>query len=461
MIPILYDAAETSFASNGICRLYEITKCQVIEERNGIYECDFEYPVNGANFDKIQCGRIIYCWHDDTKTAQPFDIVSYSKPIDGVVTFHAVHISYRQSGMVAHGTNINSLADALTMLKTAEPENPFIYETNITSSAYMASADGTPRTVRQLLGGVDGSILDTYGGEYEFDKFRVILHQQRGKKRDFTIRYGVNMLDYKDDTDFLGSYSSCIPFWKGNENGADVVVIGDRVDTGAVTYNQRNDCAPLDLSDKFETKPTKVAVEAMATQVMTAKRPYNPSQSINVDFVRLQDLGYDVMDGLLQCNLCDTINVVFPQYGMAGSLKIVKTVYDALEERYVGMELGTLAVTLSEALGITNGLDTTSGGGSADVNFDIPGSASWTTLNNTWAPSKAGVATVRINPSNTSACYVQLTDTNNNNVIVCQVFTTAGAAMSGCFPVIAGHTYKVNAKSSNISTFEVYHYQFS
>lgn len=359
MIPILYEASETSFTSNGLGRLRDCIECNVTEERNGIYECDFSYPVDGANCDLIQCGRIIGVTHDDTGTIQPFDIVSYSKPIDGIVEFHAVHISYRQSGIVANGTNISSITAAFAMLtNSAEPENPFTYETDIESTAYMASADGVPRSVRQFLGGIEGSILDAYGGEYEFDRFRVILHENRGVDRDFAIRYGVNLLDYKDDTDYSETYTSCIPYWKGNDNGAEVLVIGDRVDMAGASYNGRNVCASLDLSDKFEDKPTKAQLQTLASTLMQTRQTNLPKTNISVDFVRLQDMGYEGLDSLLQCNLCDSVNVSFPKYGMAGTYKIVKTTWDVLEERYTEMELGHLSTTLAEALGISSAAET-------------------------------------------------------------------------------------------------------
>lgn len=367
MIPILYESTETVFDRNGLGRLRDCLSCTVTEERNGVFECDFEYPVDGANFDLIQCGRIIGVTHDDSGVLEPFDIVSYSKPISGVVSFHAVHISYRQSWMVATGTNINSLADALTMLEDAEPENPFTYEADFTSTAYMASADGVPRSVRQYLGGIEGSILDAYGGEYEFDKFNVILHQHRGQMRDFAIRYGVNMLDFKDDTDFSETYTSAIPYWKGNDNGTDAIVIGDRVNMVGTSYNGRTICAALDLSDKFEGKPTKVQLQTMAQSLMNSRQTNLPQTTINVDFVRLQDLGYEGLDNLLQCNLCDTINVVFPRYNMSGNFKIVKVVWDALSDKFESMELGALSTSLADALGISNSLGGSSAGGQTDI----------------------------------------------------------------------------------------------
>lgn len=372
MIPILYEKNETAFVSNGLGRLNDCKSFDVTAERNGLFEVDFEMPVDGAHFDDIICGRIVYGTHDDTGIPQPFDIVSYEKPINGIVKFHAVHISYRTRSIVARAQNINSLDDALrAMTETALPSSDMVFNlsADFTSTGYMAAFDNIPRSVRQLMGGIDGSVLDTYGGEYEFDRFNIILHKRRGVDRDFSIRYGVNMLDYQDDTDYSGTYTSCVPFWKGSDGtGAETVIIGGVVASGGTSYTGRNECAALDLSDKFEDAPTVAELETMAQTYMNSHQTYLPHQSIKVDFVRLQDMGFDDFDSLLQCNLCDTVGVVFPDYGTQGRFKIVKTVYDTLEERYKSMELGTLSVSLSDALGISNSLDGSVGASGDDLN---------------------------------------------------------------------------------------------
>lgn len=354
MIPILYETDEISFSNNGLGRLRECISCVVTEERNGIYECDFELPVSSSDYKDVQIGRIIGVTHDDTGDIQPFDIVSYSKPIDGIVTFHAVHISYRQSFLTVTGSNINSLSDAFDLLTTAEPSNPFSYNTDKTGSGFLAAADGTPRTVRQLLGGIEGSILDTYGGEYEWDKWSVNLYSSRGMLRDFSIRYGVNMTEYNDEVDNLGPYSSCIPYW---QNG-DIKVVGNKVDLAEQTITGRGECVPLDLTDKFEDQPTTAELETAAASYMSSNQTYLPAQTINVSFARLQDMGeYTELENLYKCGLCDTINVIFPDYDTNGSFKIVKTEWNVLTDRYESMELGSLSVTLSEALGLSNSPD--------------------------------------------------------------------------------------------------------
>ena len=366
MIPILYENTETAFATNGLGRLRDVISCIVTEERNGVYECDFEYPVTGQHYESIKVGRIIGVTHDDRDDIQPFDIVSFTKPINGIVSFHCTHISYRQSFMTVTGTNINSLSDAFTLFGNATPTNPFTYTSDMTKSGYLACADGIPRSVRQMLGGIEGSVLDTYGGEYEWNKWKVILHSNRGVQRSFAIRYGVNMISYDDELDASGSFTSCIPFWTDGEQ----IVVATKVDSGSTTPANHGETVPLDLSEKFETKPTTTALRNEAASYMNSSRPYLPTQTINVSFARLQDMtGYEDFINLERCELCDTIKVIFPDYGTNGYFKIVKTVWNALEDKYDEMELGSLSTTLSEALGISVSPEKGSGGG-AEPTFD-------------------------------------------------------------------------------------------
>lgn len=355
MIPILYESTEVSFISNGIGRLHDCISCVVTEERNGIYECDFEYPVDGARFGDIQIGRIICVEHDDTTDVQPFDIVSYSKPLNGVVTFHCQHISYRLGKTVVSGTNINSLSAAMTLLGQGQPTSQFRFEADFTSSAYMAAADGVPRSVRSMLGGVEGSILDTYGGEFEFDKFRVKLYKSLGEDRNLTIRYGVNLTDYNEEMDCSETYNAAIPYWVSSDGQ---VVKGSLVQSGQTTATGRVEAVPLDLSDKFQNKPTASQLNTLAKSMMTSGKTAFPVQTVSVSFIQNDD---PQIAKLQVCRICDKVRLEFPRYNMSGKFKVVKTVYDVLAERYEEMELGTLSTTLSEALGITNGLGESGG----------------------------------------------------------------------------------------------------
>ena len=366
MIPILFEKTETAFTSSGIGRLVDCIECKVTEELNtGVYECDFHYPVTGEMYSEITLGRIVGVTHDDTGDLQPFDIVSCSKPIDGVVSFHAVHISYRLARYIAKvpQQTVSDNLKASNMFDNAYPQlnvGRFTYHIGSIISGYMAAtADGLPRSVREWIGGVAGGYLDTYGGEVVWDKFEVQFVAQRGTLRDFTIRYGVNMMDYQEEQDGQETYTLAIPFWKGQGN----LVVGGLVDSGLTPYD-RPLCVALDLTDKFETEPTTAQLEAEALSIMTSGQPNLPRRSIEVDFVRLQDLeDYGDYSDLATCELGDSLSVVFPMYNITGTFRIVKVIWDVFRDRFDTMTLGSLQTTLAEALGVGGGGMTNVGGG--------------------------------------------------------------------------------------------------
>lgn len=353
MIPILYDKNETAFDSNGLGRLRDCISCVVSEGRNDIYECDFIYPVTGAHYDEIDCGQIIGVTHDDTGDIQPFDIVSRSNAIDGQVEFHAVHISYRLSKMTAYPNNIYTITGIMNSLNTHTwPSSNFVFYSDVPNPSYMSTipiVNGLPHTVREILGNGEGTVLGVFGGEFLWDKWNVNLLASRGTDRNYTIRYGVNLTDYTEDIDYSESYSQVMPYWTDNSE----TVIGNVVSYSGINYSGRDECVPLDLSDRFDSKPTSADVESLAQSIINENQPTLPVQNITVSFVKLADSPeYEYLSNLQQFGLCDTVNVVFPTYNLSGKFKVVKTVYNVLHDRYDEMELGALSETLAGALGI-------------------------------------------------------------------------------------------------------------
>ena len=180
MIPIIYEENETKFNHNGIGRLAEAVSFLVTEERNGIYEAEFKYPVTGVHYDDLIEGRIIYAIHDDTKTPQPFRLYAKTAPISGICTFYCHHISYDLGNILLKQFSATSCSQALSLMKTQTVTyNPFTFWTNKSMNATFTNR--TPLSVKAMLGGTQGSILDVYGpGEYEWDKWAVKFYSSRG-----------------------------------------------------------------------------------------------------------------------------------------------------------------------------------------------------------------------------------------------------------------------------------------
>lgn len=374
MIPILYDNNERTFASNGLGRLTDCLECTVTEERNGIYEAEFVYPITGVHYNDIVEGRIISVTHDEKGDRQPFVIYRRSAVIDGRVTFCAHHVSYELSNVIVSPFSATSAAAALTYIKdNSITDNPFTFWTDKATSGSMEVDVPTP--AKTLLGGKDGSVLDVFGGgEYEFDGFTVKLYQSRGTDSDVTIRYGKNLTNLRQERETLDLYNSVVPYWRDNQNGAliygDVVTGNGGVEETAL-WTDHNDIyitdengnefefkyvksvtTTMDLSQEFEEMPTKSELEERAFQILNSNQPWIPSESIDVDFVALwQTEEYKSVAPLQRVSLCDTVSVYYPELGVdAVEVKVVKTVYNVLLDRFDSLELGQPKASFAEVI---------------------------------------------------------------------------------------------------------------
>lgn len=354
MIPILYDKTETTFTSNGLARLTECTRCIVTEERNGVYEAEFDFPITSPKYELIQEGRIIAATHDDNGDIQAFDIYHRTAPLNGIVTFYAKHISYRQIGIVVEPFTASGVANAIAGIKTnSYGVNPFTYSTDKTTAGeYKVQR---PSSAKALLCGEEGSLLDTFGaGEYEYDMFNVKLWTRRGADTDVEIRYGKNLAEIENDVNYSEAYNGVAPYWLGNvttpesesgdEDPEPVLVMLPEVAVMAsgATYDGRDTILPLDLSGEFQDPPTENELRTLATQKLNQADTLTPIENITVSFVQLwQTEEYANIAPLQKVGLCDTVHVIFTELGVdKAAVKVIKTVYNTLLDRYDEMELG-------------------------------------------------------------------------------------------------------------------------
>ena len=378
MIPILYGQNETAFTSNGIGRLVDIISCKATEERNGIYECEFEYPVTGSRFSEITEGRIIYTTHDESQTPEPFDIYSHTAPIDGVVTFRARHISYRLAGCIAKTRSYSSLANLFAGVPARCVEDcPFDFSTDKPNRSSGPRYDITaPISLRSMLGGTEGSVLDVYGtGEYEFTKFHVDLWAHRGQTLDTVIRYGKNLTELEYERDDSGAYNACVPFWK-SADGSTVVTLPEwSVSSGhGVAYIEqwtdhngnimtdhddhdfdfkyfREKAVTLDLSGDFTDAPTVEQLRTAALAKMTNNETWLPTENLKIDFVALwQTAEYANYAPLERVKLCDTVTIQYDALGINVQKKVIRVVYNSLLERYDEIELGDSLETFADVI---------------------------------------------------------------------------------------------------------------
>lgn len=351
MIPILYEATETAFVSNGLGRLPDAISCNVVEERNSIFELNMTYPVNGAHFADIQENRIILAKAFEGGQTQPFIIYRIEKPINGICTIKAEHISYRLANTVVMPFTAGTLTAALAGLtNNSATTNPFNITADFTSDVSYTLKE--PRSVRGALGGESGSILDVYGrGDYEFNRFDVILHEARGRDTGVTLRYGKNLTDLKNVVDMTGVYTGIVPFWT---DGEDVTVtLPEKVimSSHASEY-PFNIIKTVDFSGDYEEAPTVAQLRAKATSYVNNNDGWKAKHNITVSFVDLWNTEeYKGIAALERVQMCDVVRVIYTALGVNFTTRVIKTDYNVLEERYNSITLGDTNYTLSSVIG--------------------------------------------------------------------------------------------------------------
>lgn len=348
MIPILYKPD----AKTKIGWLAEASDCQCTEERNGVFELEFQYPMLGRYAADLVIDRYVKAKPNASAANQFFHIRKVSKPINGMFTVSCEHISYALSGypvptVSASGNAQVAINAILTAAKNQLGKDTgfSVATTDITLSSSIAL---TNVSARAALGGVSGSVLDVYGGEYEFDNHTIKLHKARGKDRGVRIAYGRNMTELKCDIDMDSAYTGIYGYVK-NDNV-------DLHSYKAVTNSSGINAKTLirDFSSDFsggDSKITQSGLDSAVAAYAAANDINSPTVSMTVSFVDLsQSPEYASFSALESVSLCDTVQIYHKDLNINIKAKVIKTVYDVLRERYTSIDLGSPRANFADVI---------------------------------------------------------------------------------------------------------------
>lgn len=283
---------------------------------------------------------------------QFFHIRKVSKPINGMFTVSCEHISYALSGypvptVSASGNAQVAINAILTAAKNQLGKDTgfSVATTDITLSSSIAL---TNVSARAALGGVSGSVLDVYGGEYEFDNHTIKLHKARGKDRGVRIAYGRNMTELKCDIDMDSAYTGIYGYVK-NDNV-------DLHSYKAVTNSSGINAKTLirDFSSDFsggDSEITQSGLDSAVSAYAAANDINSPTVSMTVSFVDLsQSPEYASFSALESVSLCDTVQIYHKDLNINIKAKVIKTVYDVLRERYTSIDLGSPRANFADVI---------------------------------------------------------------------------------------------------------------
>ena len=368
MRPILFNKNETAFDTYGLGEL-NVTKGTVTRERNGNYTLYAEIPVNDPAVATIEKEMKLKADAGLRTKNQTFEISRIVKDSSNIVKIYGQHISHKLEYMVLRNATAfsGSAFSALSIWRGALiGDLTFDVWSDIQTTAKGVFDISKMENARQALGGVEGSILDIYGGEYEFDNMTVRLHKQLGRTAPTVLEYGRNILSAESDETIESSYTSVLPFAtytperpEGSTDDSQpdpvtVTIPENYIDSKYKSLYAHRRIKVVDFSSEFSTDskkkniPTADKLRKLATDYMNKNAIGKPKINIKIEYADLaKTLDYADNGWIEELELCDIVPVYYPQIGLTDETAKVTTItYDFINERNESVEFGDIGTNV-------------------------------------------------------------------------------------------------------------------
>ena len=367
MKPILFNENETRFDTYGLGEI-DVLDIQIERIRNGNYTIYFEYPANGPLASVFKNGMQIKADAGTRTKNQTFDITRIVKDSGKTIKVYGHHIKHRlekivfRNGQAFGGSAFTALA---TLKNVIVGDNNWDVSSDITTTGKGVFDISKMGSVHSALGGVEGSILDIYGGEYEFDNRTIRLHKQLGRTAPTVLEYGRNILSVESDESIEGVYTTVYPFasytpeTQGDTGGRSpepvVVELPEKVvDSKYRPLYTHQKIKVVDFSSNFKEKeiPTAEKLRKLATNYMNNNEIGKPNLNVKIEYVDLAStLDSATKQVMEEIELCDIIPVYYPPLGITSNdAKVVRVVYNPVLERNTSVEFGQIGSGIKSAM---------------------------------------------------------------------------------------------------------------
>lgn len=372
MRPILFNKSETAFDTYGLGEL-NVTKGTVTRERNGNYTLYAEIPVSDPMVASIEKEMKLKADAGLRTKNQTFEISRTVKDSSNIVKIYGQHISHKLEYIVLRNATAfaGSAFSALGIWRGALiGDLRFDVWSDIQTTGKGVFDISKTENARQALGGVEGSILDIYGGEYEFDNMTVRLHKQLGRTAPTVLEYGRNILSAELDETIESAYTSVLPFatytpdkpeGDTSDSQPDPVTVTlpeNYVDSKYKALYAHRRIKVVDFSSEFKSDsknkdiPTPDKLRKIATDYMERNAIGKPKINIKIEYADLaKTLDYADNGWIEELELCDIVPIYYPQIGLTDETAKVTTItYDFVNERNESVEFGDIGTNVRSTM---------------------------------------------------------------------------------------------------------------
>lgn len=345
--------------------LADAVECFVEEERNGAFTLTARVPATSDYADKLSIGSLIVADASPAQPRQAFEISKVTKSLNNMITVNAEHISYRLLYSVLRPfpeggvQGLNYVFERLRTNKSGSyyiEGNDFYFTHTGGFQPYYCKLENVA-TVKSVLLGTTGSVLDVFGGCYQWDNFTVTLHAERGHDNGVKILYGKNLLDssaeYNNTTE--ATASGVVPIFKKDKTIVTGNVITLSEDIRRLYCYGRT--IVKDFSSDIETDDSTPVSEIeselntrAASWARTGLRGV-PDVNLKTSFIPLhQTVEYADLANIESVEIDDTVHVYVPTLDIDVKAKVIKTKYNVLLDRYDNVEVGNFRTSINQAI---------------------------------------------------------------------------------------------------------------
>lgn len=354
MMPLLFNANSLTYNNNQLGQFKEVTNCSVKEELNGTYELNMTFLKSDPIYPQVSIGKIVLAKPNKLDSPQPFIIEQLNKTINGEITVYATHIAQHRAKLIPISPfTANSLQQAINRIRTNALERYiFIFTTDKTSNVQYVLEE--PRSLRDVMGNKEGSLVDKYGGEYLYNYTDIFLLKRRGKEDvEINISYGHNMTKYTqvEEFSYAQSITGVLPYYKSTEEDTPDVVMGDIQYSNYVDDYPYHKTITYDFTDKFEEKPTVAQLNQVGKEYVRyrGKALLNIKASFeDVSTLPQYNQLYNQIDNI---QLGDSVRIINAEYNTNVVTRIRELDYDVLLDRYNTITIGDASTTINDAIG--------------------------------------------------------------------------------------------------------------
>ncbi len=357
--PVLFENTETKFDSAGLGFLSETVRCEVHEVLNAEFELELEYPLNGKLAAELVNGRYIYAFVDAQRGYNPFEIDNVDKNMNSdtftVTASHQTNI-LRKRQVKEFKVEKVSCTTAMNELKKSllEPTDLEFYSDIDTQNSTLLRF----KSALSCIGGVEGSILDTWRGEIERTTGKISMLKRRGADRGLRIAFGKNMTGLSVKVDTLDTINAILPYAIKTETDSETILSLPENYIYAPNYKDGDvvNAVEVDYSSD-ETVQDEASLRAASKNYFSSSTAHEPSLEIEISF---QDLGeteeYKAFRNMNQIYIGDTITAYHKDMDVDFTARMVEFKIDSLTGEYIECVLGSVKADFKST--ITSGLVT-------------------------------------------------------------------------------------------------------